>query len=164
MNSDLTVYLDPLTGLFSRPTFTIVAEKYLKLSRRVQHGLVLIVLDLDGLEQINARHGRAEGDWALQQVAEVLQHQFRESDVMGRLDDDEFAFLAMGVRDKDADALAARLNEGLAQATAAAGRPYTLSVSAGLAGYNPDIAQSLDELIAQAKAALEAHRQRKRGA
>ena len=88
MNSDLTVYLDLLTGLFSRPTFTIVAEKYLKLSRRVQHGLVLIVLDLDGLEQINARHGRADGDWALQQVAEVLQHQFRESDVMGRLDDD----------------------------------------------------------------------------
>jgi len=163
MNSDLTVYLDPLTGLFSRLTFMIVAEKYLKLSRRVQHGLVLIVLDLDGLEQINARHGRAEGDWALKQVAEVLQHQFRESDVMGRLDDDEFAFLAMGVRDKDADALAARLNEGLARTTAAAGRPYTLSVSAGLVWYNPDVAQSFTELMAQAKAALEAQRRRKRG-
>ena len=164
MNSDLTVYLDPLTGLFSRLTFTIVAEKYLKLSRRVQHGLVLIVLDLDGLAQINARHGRAEGDWALKQVGEVLQGQFRESDVMGRLDDDEFAFLAMGVRDKDADALAARLNEGLARTTAAAGRPYTLSVSAGLVWYNPDVAQPFTELMAQAKAALAAQRQRKRGA
>ena len=161
MDTDPTIYTDPLTGLFNHPIFLIVAEKYLKLSRRVQQGLVLIVLDLDGLEHINAQHGRAEGDWALKQVAEVLQNHFRESDVMGRLGEDEFAFFALGVRDKDADTLAARLNEKLAQVTASAGRAYTLAVSVGLMWNKLDAPLPLADLIAQATTAMKAQQQRK---
>ena len=161
LQADLAL-ADPLTGLYNRRIFLILAEQYLRLAKRVQHGLVLVALALDRLQEINEKHGRAEGDWALTQVAGILRSNFREADVMGRLGGDGFAFLAMGVRDKDADALAARLNEALAGLTASAARPYSLSLSAGWVWYNPEAALPLADLMAQANAALEAHQQRKR--
>jgi diguanylate cyclase (GGDEF)-like protein len=164
MTTNVFTYTDPLTGLYTHPIFLIIAEQYLKLAKRFDYSAVLILLDLDGLEAINTQHGRAEGDWALKQVAEVLRHYFRESDVMGRLVEDEFAFLGMGVRDKDADILAGRLNERLAQVTTAATRSYSLSVSAGLAWNKLDAPLPLDELMAHAMTAMETQQQRKHGA
>jgi diguanylate cyclase (GGDEF)-like protein len=163
MGTTELAYTDPLTGLFNRQVFLIVAEQYLKLARRFEYSVVLIMLNLNGPEHIKAQHGHAEGDWALKQVAEVLLIYFRESDVMGRLSEDEFAFLGLGVRDKEADALTARLNKRLAYVTASAGRAYTLSVNAGLAWSKLDAPLPLANLMAQAKTVMKAQQQRKRG-
>ncbi len=157
-------YYDTLTGLYSPPVLGIIAEQYFKLARRFEYSTVLIVLDIDNLKQINAQHGRAEGDWALKQVAETMQSHFRESDVMGRLEEDQFAFLAMGVRDNNADVLATRLNAGLAATAQAAGRTYSLSVSAGMAWNRFDEPASFAEVLTQARAGLAAQQERKRGA
>lgn len=87
---------DPLTGLYNR----VGAERYADTHKA---GAFLFI-DLDNFKQINDTFGHAEGDQVLRQVADVLRHAFRESDVTVRLGGDEFAVFAQGSwNDSDLD-------------------------------------------------------------
>jgi diguanylate cyclase (GGDEF)-like protein len=85
--------LDQLTGLYNRRS----GEQRLaeEISRAVRHGrpLTLLVLDVDGLKQINDRLGHAAGDLLLRGFAERLQRAIRGSDLAVRLGGDEFMVL-----------------------------------------------------------------------
>jgi len=85
--------LDQLTGLYNRRS----GEQRLaeEISRAVRHErpLTLVLLDLDGLKQINDAFGHAAGDCVLQAFAERLQRAIRGSDLAVRLGGDEFMLL-----------------------------------------------------------------------
>lgn len=167
---------DELTGLYNRRGFLALAERERERSRRERRGALLAVFDLDDLKPINDIHGHAAGDEAIASVAGVLRATFRGSDVVGRIGGDEFvAFVVPGGpgagMPADADArlaltarlvrerFAKHLAEHNAQA-AAAGRPYELRVSIGLAQetdeLDPGVARStsLATLLADADARL----------
>jgi len=169
--------LDELTGLYNRRGFIALAEREWERSRAERRGALLAVFDLDDLKPINDTHGHAEGDAALTAVASVLRATFRGSDVVGRLGGDEFvAFVVPGgpgvagmPAETDArlaltarlvrDRFARHLADHNAQA-AAAGRPYELRVSIGLAQEADEDskhvarASSLTTLLAEADARL----------
>lgn len=79
---------DRLTGLLNREAFLSAASERLA-SGRVGN-FALAMLDIDNFKQINDRFGHAEGDQALQQVAERMQRAFRPEDLLGRFGGDEF--------------------------------------------------------------------------
>ncbi len=83
---------DPLTGLLNRRAFEDLLRRTATASCKPAS---LLVIDLDGFKQVNDAYGHAEGDRVLQQVAELLRKQSRDSDVecVGRLGGDEFAVL-----------------------------------------------------------------------
>jgi PleD family two-component response regulator len=87
--------LDPLTGLYNRRS----GEQRLleEISRALRHGrpLTLLLLDLDGLKQINDQFGHAAGDAVLRTSAERLQRAIRGSDQAIRLGGDEFFFILL---------------------------------------------------------------------
>src|SRR5664279_1575350 len=86
---------DELTGLLNRRGFTTLAEQQLRTSLRTRNRLWLLFADLDGLKEINDRHGHETGDRALCEVARLLRTgSFREADLVARLGGDEFAVLA----------------------------------------------------------------------
>jgi diguanylate cyclase (GGDEF)-like protein len=161
LNVELTL-LDPLTGLYNLRAFMVVAEYYLKLARRLQHSLVLTYVDIDNLAAINRDHGYAEGNWALQRVAGLLRSSFRESDILARLGDDEFVFFALGSSDRDAEALARRLTESLSSQLSEEAHAQVI-LSAGVVWYNPESTATLEELMAQAEAALHEQQKKKSG-
>jgi len=85
--------LDQLTGLYNRRS----GEQRLgqEISRAQRHGrpLTVLLIDLDGLKQINDAYGHAAGDLLIKTFAERLQRAIRGSDVAVRLGGDEFMAL-----------------------------------------------------------------------
>jgi diguanylate cyclase (GGDEF)-like protein len=145
---------DELTGLRNRRGFFALAEAALALARRLGRGMFICYADLDDLKGINDTLGHVEGDRALADFAAILRRSFRSSDVLARLGGDEFAVLAMEAGSDGAEPLLARVEAGLAAHNANAGRPFKLSASIGAVRFDPASAVTLDELMAQADAAM----------
>jgi len=146
--------LDELTGLYNRRGFSILAEQQLKMAHRAKRRMVLLFADFNGLKRINDAFGHPEGDRALIEAAEALEETFRESDVIARFGGDEFVVLAIETNGSPAEVLTARLQENLEVRNAREGRRYELSLSVGLAHYDPGHPCSIDELVAQADRAM----------
>lgn len=90
------------------------------------------------------------GNGALQEIGRVLQKTFRQTDIVARYGGDEFAVILPGTNLKQAQAIAERLQEGIAVATLPAGG---LTVSIGMATY-PSDATDIQGLIQLSDAAL----------
>ena len=146
--------VDELTGVYNRRGFLTAAEREWHRAARDRHPAMLVYIDLNGFKRINDTHGHAEGDRALRTVGDVLGAAFRGADVVGRLGGDEFAILvvppASGGHAAPPQAtpasetvermIRARLERQLAASNAAAraaGRPYDLSLSVGVAHAQP---------------------------
>lgn len=81
---------DELTGLYNRRAGEKrLAEEVARAERDLQ-GFQLALLDLDGLEAVNERHGRAAGDACIAHVAAVLQSNVRQGDWVARWDGNAF--------------------------------------------------------------------------
>ena len=80
---------------------------------RYQHTICLLMMDIDGLKQINDNFGHTAGDVALRAVADILKASVRESDILARLGGDEFV-IVMPLADKASGVvLAKRIRERL---------------------------------------------------
>lgn len=79
---------DSLTGLYNRHYFQ---EECKRLQSGRRFPICILVMDIDGLKQVNDAHGHIAGDDLLRRTAEVLRHSFRGEDLLARLGGDEFA-------------------------------------------------------------------------
>jgi diguanylate cyclase (GGDEF)-like protein len=140
---------DDLTGLYNRRAFYALAGQQFKVARRNGQGLLLFFADVDYLKNINDCFGHRAGDIALARTAIVLERTFRDSDILARLSGDEFAVLALEASSRDEDAIFHRLKQHLQQASADESR-YKLSLSVGVARFDPKQAVSLRDLMAKA--------------
>jgi len=151
---------DELTGLYNRRGFMALAERQLKLARRSGRGMLLFMMDVDHLKQINDTLGHLEGDCALERTAEVLEETFRDSDVVARLGGDEFAVLAVEAAGHCEATIKARLFELLKFISAKQSR-YSISLSMGVARFDPDSPAMIADLMMKADQAMyEQKRQR----
>lgn len=146
--------IDDLTGLNNRRGFRALVEQELRHAYRQRTGYLLLFADVDDLKRINDTFGHAEGDLALIQAAEVLRHSFRDSDILARLGGDEFTAFASGVTDHSGAPMLPRLHEALASLNRRPGRRFSLSLSLGVAQFQPDYFVSVDQLLATADDAL----------
>jgi diguanylate cyclase (GGDEF)-like protein len=144
---------DDLTCLYNRRGFFAAAAQMLKLARRNAQGLLLLFCDLDGLKKINDAFGHREGDYALVRVADALEQAFRASDILARLGGDEFVILALEQSGQTHEVILQRLKESLKKRNAGESR-YELSLSVGLARFDPKRPISLGELMAKADQAM----------
>ena len=151
---------DELTGLHNRRGFLALGEQQLKLARRSERGVFLFFADLDGLKQINDSFGHLEGDLALIRTAKVLKETFRESDVIARVGGDEFAILAIEASDQNEATIRNRLQKNLRSCHVGESR-YILSLSMGVACFNPRRSTSIRQLMAEADHAM--YEQKRRG-
>ena len=153
---------DELTGLHNRRGFMALAERQLKLGRRSGRGMLLFVMDVDRLKQINDSFGHSEGDLVLKRTAGVLEETFRDSDVVARLGGDEFAVLAIEASGHSEATIKARLFECLKSINAEQSR-NEISLSLGVARFDPNNRASIGELMVKADQAMyEQKRQRSR--
>jgi diguanylate cyclase (GGDEF)-like protein len=128
---------DTLTGLANRKGFDEHLELFSAIARRYKSGLALALFDLDGLKQINDRHGHAAGDAALAHFASILRSSSRESDFISRIGGDEFAILLPQTGSEGAGAVARRISQALAESRAPT--PFLASVGIAVfqAGQSP---------------------------
>lgn len=95
---------DPLTGLANRVGFDEKLKEMLKHFEPGEHH-TLLYLDLDQFKVVNDSSGHSAGDVLLRQVALLLKHAVRESDLVARLGGDEFAILLPDCGLQDAEAI-----------------------------------------------------------
>jgi diguanylate cyclase (GGDEF)-like protein len=148
---------DPLTGLFLRPVLLKRLEEELLRARTRGAPVQVMVLDLDHLKQINDTFGHAAGDIALRQVADAVRSSVRGNDVAARFGGDEFVVLLPGVTPEDCLRIATRLQERLRALTFSAGaegEAASITVSIGLAGFDPEDRFDPAALLADADRAL----------
>jgi len=152
---------DPLTVLANRRRFGQRFSDELARSARYGTPLALLLIDLDRLKQINDRRGHAEGDRALQLVADSLRRTCRATDLPARYGGDEFVVLAVNSSASEALALAHRLRATVRRLSAAplagradAGAFHQLTVSIGVADLTAPQRPTFEELYAAADRAL----------
>jgi diguanylate cyclase (GGDEF)-like protein len=140
---------DDLTCLYNRRGFFAAATQQLKLARRNVQGLSLFFCDVDNLKEINDSYGHGEGDLALIRAADALEKTFRGSDILARLGGDEIAVLALEASSENHQAILRRLEASLKKSDAQESR-YDLSLSVGVARFDPKKPVSLGELMVRA--------------
>jgi diguanylate cyclase (GGDEF)-like protein len=138
---------DDLTGIHNRRGFLTLAEQQRKIATRKKTHLFLIFCDLEGLKEINDTLGRKAGDEALIQTAEILKKTFRESDIIGRIREDEFIILMVDTEKHGPGLLMERVRKVLNEFNAKVALPSKLSLSIGCAEHAPESSLSLEELV-----------------
>jgi diguanylate cyclase (GGDEF)-like protein len=82
---------DGLTGLFNHRRFQEVMALEVERSKRFNHPLGLVMLDLDDFKDVNDRWGHLQGDQVLREVARVVLDTSREIDEPARYGGEEMA-------------------------------------------------------------------------
>jgi len=99
---------DGLTGLYNRTGFSLLAEQ--EMQRKKLHNPVAMFIDMDGLKTVNAQMGNEAGDSLINDAVRIIQSNLRETDLLGRVADDEFCVLAL---DQSYKALQARMQHSI---------------------------------------------------
>lgn len=153
---------DDLTGLYNRRGFFTLAEQGLKTAQRMGTELLLIYGDLDNLKKTNDTLGHKEGDRALVDISQILKETFRESDIIARIGGDEFVILALNSLETSAEKLINRFDQVLNDHHLQTKRSYKLSMSLGMACFDPQNPCSIEVLLAEADKLMYANKQTKR--
>jgi diguanylate cyclase (GGDEF)-like protein/PAS domain S-box-containing protein len=124
-------YLDELTGLYNRRGFLKVAEQQLRLTQRGGRGAVVLYLDVISLRAINDSLGYHTGDRVLMEVTAMLRGSFRDTDIIARTGDDEFAVWAVETDGDRGEELRLRLLRALDEFNQDSEREYLLQLSIG---------------------------------
>jgi diguanylate cyclase (GGDEF)-like protein/PAS domain S-box-containing protein len=154
---------DELTGLYNRRGFTLLAEQEMKLAHRIKRSMLLFFCDVNALKVINDTHGHAQGDLALREVSAILKETFREADIVARIGGDEFVVLAVDASMESADVLTNRIQTILERRNQQGDRLYQLSLSLGIAHYDPEAPCTVNELIAQADSQMYQQKRARKG-
>jgi len=140
---------DVLTGLPNARSLFIRLDNELARARREQHGVAVLVCDLDNFKQVNDLLGHLEGNRVLKLVADALSSQCREYDFVARMGGDEFVAILAGYPGGLLDAKIQQFQ--LAVDVACRQTPGTINVglSVGEAIY-PDEGDDAESLLAAA--------------
>ncbi|TLZ51080.1 MAG: GGDEF domain-containing protein [Gammaproteobacteria bacterium] len=149
---------DELTGLFNRRGFVQSGTRLLDVASRDVRAAHLIYFDLNHLERINQTLGRATGDVMIRQMGNFMRDLFPSYgvyEVLGRLSGDEFATLTTSPQYASRGAILLRA----ARTPQEGGTDLPpLSLSVGVAHFNPHSPLSIDKLLESAEQAMYEHK------
>jgi diguanylate cyclase (GGDEF)-like protein/PAS domain S-box-containing protein len=148
--------LDELTGLPNRRAFLQRLEEAFAQACAGGPAFSLVLLDLDGLKDINDTFGYQAGNRGLQEFAAALAAAVRADDLVARIGGDEFAVLALHLPGADAQAIVERLRDvarGVVRQVRGDGPAVVLSAAVGQGVWHP-AGRSVDDLFALAEAEL----------
>jgi diguanylate cyclase (GGDEF)-like protein len=149
---------DELTGIANRRGFLLLAEQARNLVRRRRETSLLLIVDVDGLKQVNDELGHEHGDQLIKETAALLADAFRGCDVVGRWGGDEFVAFLPGSAD------AGRVRHRLEERVERDNRHRTgapLRISVGTVAVIPTDGRPLVQLLAEADAAMYADKRRR---
>lgn len=147
--------LCPVTGVYSRqPFFQLGAKEFLHARERHQP-LSLVNVDIDNFRLINNRWGHDAGDRVLRQFAQLCQEHLQKRDLIGRIGDEEFGLLLVGLDERSAMVFAQNLHAVAATMPGVyTNTDYHLAISGGVTSLSPSD-QGFDDLFKRADRALD---------
>lgn len=153
---------DDITSVYNALYFDERLTEEVKRAHRYQFSLSLILLDVDNFTRFNESYGAGEGNVLLKDVAAILREHTRETDVLARLENDEFAVLLVESERSNAIIIGERIRMALEvryMGRAGGKSRVHVTVSGGVASY-PEDADSREGLVERAAASLQAARRK----
>ncbi|NNJ90396.1 MAG: EAL domain-containing protein [Gammaproteobacteria bacterium] len=128
---------DTLTGLPNRMSLNDRLDQALKIMKRAESSMAMMILDLDRFKEINDSMGHQAGDMLLQEVGARLHALIRQSDTIARLGGDEFALILPNTNTEKAVAFANKIGKAIDQEFLINKKPLYVGASIGISIY-PD--------------------------
>jgi diguanylate cyclase (GGDEF)-like protein len=148
---------DALVPIANRRAFVRELTRLMAFAERYDAPGAVIYFDVNGMKQINDRHGHPAGDAALKHVAEVLLQNTRSSDVVGRLGGDEFGVILAQIDEATAVEKAQTLADGIvADPILWSGEELQVGVSFGVYAFSGR--EKVDEALSAADQRMYAHK------
>ncbi|UTH76063.1 diguanylate cyclase domain-containing protein [Chromobacterium sp. IIBBL 290-4] len=147
---------DDMTNLFNRQMFFDVGAKCMLLTYRQNTPLAVAVLELVDFRRLQESYGQLVGHMILRLVSQALLAAIRDSDIAGRLDNNEFGLLLPEASPDTAQIVLDRIKQQLAQSWREAGLPsgVRLSLRCGVASAG-DADENLEQVLQRARASLQ---------
>lgn len=151
--------IDDLTQLHNRRFFFPETRASLARAVRQKSPFSVLLIDVDHFKVVNDNFGHATGDVVLRQVAEIIQQQIREGDILARFGGEEFVLALPNTDQTGAMQLAERIRSAVKNFNwSVTEKPLKITLSIGAAEMvNPEDKDSnkiLDKLIIEADQAL----------
>lgn len=143
--------LDPLTNVLNRRSISSYLEK---LHQQQDQFYSIVLLDLDHFKNINDHFGHSMGDQVLIQVAKCLANNLRDQDAIGRFGGEEFILLLPNTTTAQAQRVAERCRQAVAQLSFITDDKQEFSVSASFGISSSLSAHEPHLIISQADQAL----------
>ncbi|AFG35232.1 diguanylate cyclase [Fervidobacterium pennivorans subsp. shakshaketiis] len=148
-------FRDPLTKLFNRRYFVMMLQAEIRRIKRYGGDSCVVMIDLDGLKQINDTLGHDKGDLAIITLSKVMMENTRNTDVCARFGGDEFAILLPNTPLESAGLIIQRIIDKLDTLDI---KEFRISISAGITKILPNddtngisVLKRADELLYKAK-------------
>ena len=146
-----TAFPDSLTGVKNITAYTRMISRLTDEVRdNTKKQFAVVMCDINGLKDVNDRFGHSEGDLYIQNCSRLITDTFSTENVF-RIGGDEFVIILTGndysIREKLIVELRDRVREAEKLKDFKKGKA---SLAAGMADYNPDMDQSISDVIRRA--------------
>jgi diguanylate cyclase (GGDEF)-like protein len=146
---------DALTGVASRAAIMDRLRDEVAGARRYPHPVSIVLVDIDGMGDINATHGTAVGDAVLRELALRMRVRVREADAIGRIAGDAFLAVLPHTDEKGATVFAEAIRDRATQRPVSTGKgEVEVTVSIGVTTMRSRQEISADTLLAWADEAV----------
>lgn len=146
---------DGLTGLDNHQQMQTLLKKEVVRCRRYNSPLSVIMMDIDHFKEVNDTHGHQKGDDILLVFSAIMKKFCRSNDVAARYGGEEFFLVLPETHIAGALHIAERIREEMAsQKFQSQGKTFQVTVSCGIAEFDPANMQETTHLIKVADLAL----------
>lgn len=128
---------DSLTGLLNHGAWKDQLEVEFQRCQRQHQGGAIALIDIDHFKSINDTYGHVAGDIVLRQLSKMLKHNLRATDVAGRYGGDEFCVILPDLPLTGAAAVMDALRDRFATLDHESNPALKVSLSIGLAAFDP---------------------------
>jgi diguanylate cyclase (GGDEF)-like protein len=145
---------DGLTGVYTRRYFIERFDEEIKRTALRKSSLSFLMIDADHFKTVNDQHGHLAGDQVLKEIANIIQENVREIDIVGRFGGEEYCVVLPDTDLEGSRLVAERIRKSAEKRVIKAyDSTLRITLSIGLAIY-PSDGKLLEELMDKADWAL----------
>jgi len=147
--------VDRMTRLYVHHFFLERLEEEIKRSQRYDTPLSLIMCDIDHFKKFNDTYGHQQGDAILRETGVIIRKGIRKMDIPARYGGEEFAVVLPETNLENALRVASRLRRSVEERDfPGPDDPLHVTISIGVAQYDPERDRGSKEVIRRADLAL----------
>jgi diguanylate cyclase len=129
--------IDSLTGLLNHGSWKDLLNLKFHKCQQQQGQATIALIDIDHFKQINDTHGHIVGDAVLRQLSQLLRQHLRENDLAGRYGGDEFCVILPQIPLQEAALVMEQMRETFSNYRNPQIPELRVSLSIGLADFQP---------------------------
>lgn len=146
---------DGLTGAYNHALLIELFQKELAKQKRSGGNIAFIMLDIDYFKKVNDTYGHMAGDVVLKELTQIITHNVRNSDIIGRYGGEEFGIVLTDIQLDTVYQLCERIRQSIESNVFAIGtESLNITVSMGVYFKTAGDNISMGEMIKKADEAL----------